>query len=96
MDVIPAGDIDQDELQDLLDEVIQSLNPEPETQQDPEPESAAEEVLNREICHKCHKVAPPETKTRNINWIGCDRWFHKFCVGLRANKKLTHYICNMC
>src|SRR6218665_2954255 len=93
VDVIPAGDIDQDELQDMLDEVIQTSTPEPETQQDPE--SAAEEDLNREICHKCHKVAPPETKTRNINWIGCDRcprWFHKFCVGLRANKKLTHYI----
>ena len=46
VDVIPAGDIDQDELQDLLDEVIQSSNPEPETQQDPEPESIGKSATN--------------------------------------------------
>ena len=99
VDVIPAGDIDQDELQDLMDEVIQSSNPEPASQQEPEQESADDEVINMDICHKCRKVTPPETKNKIINWIGCDRcprWFHKFCVGIRANKKLEHYICNMC
>ena len=99
VDVIPAGDIDQDELQDLMDEVIQSSNPEPASQQEPEQESADDEVIDMDICHKCRKVTPPETKNKIINWIGCDRcprWFHKFCVGIRANKKLEHYICNMC
>ena len=101
VDVIPAGDINDDELQQLQSAVAATADV--ESRSPPPPPATATTDANATTatdsrCAECGMEEPPTNiRTKNIRWIDCDvchYWYHLSCTTLR--KTVKHFTCVRC
>jgi len=106
VDVVAAGDVDDDDLQRIREQVQPAVHGDADVEPDDPPVEETElpalehVAIRTDVCDTCGAEDPPPRKRRQpkeIHWVGCDlcpRWFHILCVGIKniPNK----YICDMC
>ena len=106
VDVVPADDMNADELRRLQDAVScprsPSLPPRSPSLPPRSPSPLQQRDIDVSICHQCDATDPPARKQRRrqptaVNWVGCDacpRWYHTECVGMKTVP--ASYVCDMC
>ena len=105
VDVISAGDINDDELQQLQSAVaatadVESLSPAPPPPTPPATATtdATTATTTDSRCAECGREEPPTNiRTKNIRWIDCDvchYWYHLTCTSLK--KTVKHFTCIRC
>ena len=82
VDVVPAGDVDDDTAAALVAAVV-AVEP-------ASPAAALADAADADVpCGICKDRFPPNSRAKKCNWICCDicqNWFHNVCVGL-GNRK---------
>ena len=96
VDVVPAGDIDNDAAAALIEALVQPSPPAAAAAPPPVDQMALDD--EDVPCAICSAAFPPQSRAKNCNWISCDSckvWFHNVCVGL-GNRKPKLYKCANC
>ena len=98
IDVVPAGDVDQDEAANLINAIVRPTPAMSAAVAAPANHIDDDIENDNELCAICHLDFPPHSRAKKCNWVACDNcktWFHNICVGL-GKRQVESYKCVNC
>jgi len=104
LDVVPAGDADQEVAASLEVAICHGQEDAVETSEDelPASTSSAYNIDVADMCGASKYYAQPAKKIgarKSVLWIQCDKcddWFHTVCVGCRGRSIPASFVCKGC